>query len=131
MRLSWWPIGLAGVLVVAGLYAFVSPYRISSEEANRRLRAGEIDVVLDVRTDLERNTLGFYPSSVHIPAASLASEFPERYPNRKTRTLIYCNTGQRARRAADVLQGLGYTNAVYITGSYTGLISTPSQRPRA
>ncbi len=48
-----------------------------AEEAKRRLKAGEIDVVLDVRTDLERSTLGSYPNSVHIESADL-SEINDR-----------------------------------------------------
>jgi len=103
-------------------YAVYSPYRISSEEAKRRLKAGEIDVVLDVRTDLERSTLGSYPNSVHIESADLELEMPKRFPKKNTRILAYCNTGHRARAATDKLHALGYDRAFYISSHYNSLL---------
>jgi rhodanese-related sulfurtransferase len=47
---------------------------------------------------------------------------PNRYPNKQTRILAYCNTGHRARMATDKLQALGYRNAVYISSGYTSLL---------
>jgi rhodanese-related sulfurtransferase len=112
-------VGFLGYLYY---YAVSSVYRISPEEAKRLLRDKQIDLILDVRTDLERDTLGSYPGSVHIQGADLEREILKRYPDRSLRILIYCNTGQRARAATDKLHSLGYTQARYISGSYTGLI---------
>lgn len=103
-------------------YATDSPHRISSEEAKRRISAKEIDVVLDVRTDTERKTLGIYPGSLHIQSADLPAEAPKQLPNKNARILAYCNTGHRARMATDKLHELGYKNAVYISGQHTSLI---------
>jgi rhodanese-related sulfurtransferase len=103
-------------------YATDSPHRISSEEAKRRISAKEIDVVLDVRTDVERKTLGMYPGSLHIQSADLPVEAPKQLPNKSARILAYCNTGHRARMATDKLHELGYKNAVYISGQYTSLV---------
>jgi rhodanese-related sulfurtransferase len=103
-------------------YATDSPHRISSEEAKRRISAKEIDVVLDVRTDTERKTLGIYPGSLHIQSADLPVEAPKQLPNKKARILAYCNTGHRARMATDKLHELGYKNAVYISGQHTSLV---------
>ena len=62
-------------LVAFGYYMYVlaieSPWRISAAEARRRLRVGEIDLVLDVRTAAERRVLGYSPSSVHILSSDL------------------------------------------------------------
>ena len=111
------------ILVIrqAYLYATDSPYRISSAEAKRRIQRGEVDVILDVRTDLERATLGVYPGSVHIQSADLEARMPARVPDKKARILAYCNTGHRARMATDKLHALGYTNAVYISSTHTSL----------
>ena len=103
-------------------YATDSSHRISSEEAKRRISAKEIDVVLDVRTDTERKTLGIYPGSLHIQSADLPVEAPKQLPNKKARILAYCNTGHRARMATDKLHELGYKNAVYISGQHTSLV---------
>jgi rhodanese-related sulfurtransferase len=105
----------------AYLYATDSPYRVSSQEAKRRIQQGTIDVILDVRTDIERATLGFYPGSIHIPSADLKTRMPLLYPNKQTRILAYCNTGHRARMATDTLHAIGYHNAVYISSTYTSL----------
>ena len=103
-------------------YATDSPHRISSEEAKRRISAKEIDVILDVRTDTERKTLGIYPGSLHIQSADLPVEAPKQLPNKNARILAYCNTGHRARMATDKLHELGYKNAVYISGQHTSLV---------
>lgn len=110
-------------LVYAFYYAYSSPYRISTERARDLLDKDQIDVILDVRTQVERDNLGFYPNSLHIPAAELETKFVPYYPNKSTTTiLIYCNTGQRARKAAEKLQSLGYKNAAYIVSSYRNLM---------
>ena len=102
-------------------YAVISPYRISAAEAKTLLLKEEVDLILDVRTDIERATLGYYSGSVHIPSADLDRRMPEEYPNRNLRILAYCNTGHRARMATDKLRRLGYHNAVYISSPYTSL----------
>jgi rhodanese-related sulfurtransferase len=120
-------ITVAGLAIVAlliyyaYLYATDSPYRISSQKAKRRIDSNDVDVILDVRTKMERDTLGFYPGSVHIPSADLDIIMPKLYPNRETRILAYCNTGHRARMATDKLHALGYKNANYISSTYTTL----------
>jgi rhodanese-related sulfurtransferase len=112
---------LALILYSAYEYATSSPFRITSQEAKRRISAGEIDLILDVRTDLEVKTLGFYPGSVHIQSADLEKEMSTRYPDKGIRILAYCNTGQRARAATDKLHALGYEKAVFIVTPYTSL----------
>ena len=118
---------VAAAIVVCALYslyryAMDSPHRISSEEAKHRIESNQIDVILDVRTDLERATLGYYPGSVHIQSADLAAQIPHNYPDKNTRILAYCNSGHRARAATEKLHALGYTNAVYIASTYGSLL---------
>jgi len=106
-----------------GLYSYAvdSPHRISSEDAKARIQNHEIDLILDVRTDLERSTLGYYPGSVHIQSSDLNTRMSS-YPNKNLRILAYCNSGQRARMATDTLHSLGYKNAVYISSTYGSLM---------
>jgi phage shock protein E len=116
---------LFGALYVAlQLYnlATDSPLKIDPNEARRRIAAGEVAVILDVRTDAERRLLGFYPHSVHVPSADIGRVIPSRFPDKTTSFLLYCNTGHRARMAADALQLLGYANVAYISTSYTTLM---------
>jgi len=97
----------------------ISKYRISSETAKNLIKNKKIDVILDVRTDAERNTLGYYPGSIHIQSADLEKRI--KYP-KNTSILIYCNTGHRARMAADKLQKMGYKNTVYISSTYKSIM---------
>jgi rhodanese-related sulfurtransferase len=114
---------LIGVFVyVAYQYAVDSPFRISSQEAKKLLQTKQIDLVLDVRTDLERKNLGYYPGSVHIQGADLEPQMLKLYPDTQIRILVYCNTGHRARMATDTLHKLGYINAKYISSQYTTLM---------
>lgn len=106
---------------MAYTYAVDSPFRISSVTGKRLLKEHKVDLVLDVRTDVERKTLGFYPGSVHIPSADLEKRMPTDYPNKDIRILAYCNTGHRARMATEKLRKLGYVNAYYISSTYTTL----------
>lgn len=99
-------------------YAVDSPWRISAREARQRLAQGQFDLVLDVRTAFERQTLGFYPGSVHLPSADLERVMHSRFPEKGIAILVYCNSGQRARRATDILHKLGYVNARYIAGPH-------------
>lgn len=102
-------------------YAMDSPYRISTEEAKRRLANQQFDLILDVRTDAEVRALGIYPGAVHIPAANLKTGMKSQYRDTSMRILLYCNSGQRARKAAEMLQEMGYKNAVYYAGPYQAL----------
>jgi rhodanese-related sulfurtransferase len=103
-------------------YAMDSPYRISSEVAKELLENNKINLVLDVRTNLERSTLGYYPGSVHIPSSDLEKRMPSEYPDKNINIIAYCNSGQRARIATEKLHELGYTNSVYIASTYGTLL---------
>jgi hypothetical protein len=108
------------ILYFAYRYAMDSPYRVSTEEAKRMIR--DHPLILDVRTDLERSTLGYYPGSVHIPSSELTRRMPLEFPDKTIPILAYCNTGQRSRVATEILQSLGYTKARYIATTYTSLM---------
>lgn len=116
-------IVLALVLVIVGLlyyYAVGSPLLLSAEEAKKRIRDGNVDVVLDVRTDLEYN-LGHYSGALHIPTADLIKRAPKELPSKESQILVYCNTGQRSRAAAELLHAAGYKNTRYIANPYWSL----------
>jgi phage shock protein E len=121
MRLSWIVI-LAVIVVIVFLYQYAinSAYRITAAEA--RLRNRQFDIVLDVRTVAERDLLGYYPGSVHIQSSDLEREMARRFPNKALHILVYCNTGQRARKATETLRSLGYTNVQYIASPYSSLM---------
>ena len=108
-------------LAMVAYYTFNSPLVISAEEAKKGISEGKFPIVLDVRTNLEYN-LGHYPEAIHIPTANLADEVETKLPNKKTPVLVYCNTGQRSRYAAEFLKKKGYESVRYITGPYWSLL---------
>ncbi len=115
-------ITLIVILIMLHRYANESPYKISSGTAKQLLAANKFAAILDVRTAAEREVLGYYPGSFHVPASDLDVIVPQVFPDKNVALLVYCNTGQRARRAIEKLHELGYKNSVYITGSYKELI---------
>ena len=102
-------------------YTFSSPWRITPEVARALLAAKKIDLVLDVRTGLEREAMGAYPGSSHIPAGDLDRAVLDRIRDRGSVILVYCNTGQRARRAVDQMRELGYKRVFYIATGWKDL----------
>jgi rhodanese-related sulfurtransferase len=112
---------LVAVIGVVLYYTFQSPYRVSAETAKKLIYDQEIDSILDVRSKMEYN-LGHYPEAIHIPTQDLADQVQSIIPNKKSRILVYCNTGQRSRYATDLLRAKGYTNVLYITGPYWSLL---------
>jgi molybdopterin/thiamine biosynthesis adenylyltransferase/rhodanese-related sulfurtransferase len=52
-----------------------------------------------------------------VPPASVGERVPELVPDRSRRVLLYCATGNRSARAADLLQSeLGYENVASVAG---------------
>lgn len=109
------------VIAMVTYYTFYSPLWISADEAKKGLAEGKFTRVLDVRTDTEYN-LGHYPEAIHIPTQKLEEQLDAKLPNKQAGILIYCNTGQRSRYAADLLKAKGYTNVRYISGPYWSLL---------
>ena len=99
-----------------------SPYRINPDYAKKLIEEKKIDLILDVRTKIERETLGSYPGSVHIQSSELEELMPKYYPDRNIHILAYCNSGQRARIATEKLHSLGYVNALYIATTHLSLM---------
>lgn len=122
MRAAIIIIALIGIILYfLYRYAMDSPYRIDAQEAKHLIKNNQVDLILDVRTDLEVQTLGSYPGSVHIQSADLEKEMPQRYPDKNIRIIAYCNSGQRARAATEKLHQMGYNNARYIVTTYLSL----------
>jgi rhodanese-related sulfurtransferase len=111
------------LLILVGFLAFnlMSPMAIYPADAKDKLKKGEFDAVVDVRTDAEWS-LGHVPLAIHIPVATLKTDLPQRIPDKSSRILFYCNTTTRARVAADLAKSLGYTNSRYLVGTHSNLL---------
>ena len=101
-------------------YAINGFLYISADEARAKIAAKEIDVLVDVRTNMEYG-LGHAPGALHLPTGEIEQKASSVLPDKTARILVYCNTGQRARDASEKLYGLGYKNVRYISGTYLSL----------
>jgi phage shock protein E len=113
------PLIIAGGLTAALTYTYMGQNLISASEAKRLIKKGKIKKVIDVRTITEYR-LGHYPRALHIPVNKINKKTTTELP--KKGLLVYCNTGQRARFAAEKLEELGFEDVYYIAGPYTGLL---------
>ena len=112
------PVIIVGTLAAAAAYTYFGKNLITSKEAKRLIRSGEIKKVIDVRTIAEYRA-GHYKGAVHIPVNKINKKTTTELP--KKGLLVYCNTGQRARYAAEKLEDLGFENVYYIAGHYSSL----------
>jgi rhodanese-related sulfurtransferase len=113
------PLLVAGTLTTALIYTFMGQNLISASEAKRLIKEGKIKKVIDVRTATEWR-VGHYPKALHIPVDKISEKTTTELPKRGL--LVYCNTGQRARFAAEKLEELGFQDVYYIAGTYKGLL---------
>tara|TARA_R110002072_G_scaffold208447_5_gene365976 strand:+ start:3638 stop:4003 length:366 start_codon:yes stop_codon:yes gene_type:complete len=111
--------GIASAMytVYAGLkfYALTGDGLIKGEDAKKY----DIKHVIDVRTGVEWN-LGHFKGAKHIPTGSISEDTLRNIPKNDA-ILVYCNTGQRARRAAEKIRSYGYNKVYYIEGTYKSL----------
>jgi phage shock protein E len=112
------PVIIAGTLAAAVAYTYFGENLVSSKEAKKMIRSGKIKKVIDVRTIAEYRA-GHYRGALHIPVNKMNKKTTAELP--KKGLLVYCNTGQRARFAADKLQELGFKDVYYIAGHYSSL----------
>jgi phage shock protein E len=113
------PIIVVGGLAALTAYTFLGQNLVSSEEAKRLIKDGKIKKVIDVRTAMEYRA-GHYPRALHIPVDKINTKTTTELPKRGL--LVYCNTGQRARFAAEKLEQLGFRDVYYIAGTYRSLL---------
>ena len=82
---------------------------ITAEEAKEIMESAEGYVILDVRTQEEYDQ-GHIPGAVLIPNTEIETRAEEELPDKDQLILVYCRSGNRSKKAAEVLVELGYTN---------------------
>lgn len=110
--------GMAGVAV--SIYSFSKYYTLSgvgaldADEAAKFMKDDRVKYVIDVRTLMEWN-MGHNKDALHIPVTEFRADHPKfRNISRSAGVLLYCNTGQRARYAAELMRGYGFKNVYYL-----------------
>jgi rhodanese-related sulfurtransferase len=98
---------------------------IAPDEAKRRIDAGEVELVLDVREEGEW-ARGHIPGAVHVPRGLLEiyadpaspAAHPELTASKDALVVTYCwqAPGARSILAAQTLKKMGYSNVTALAG---------------
>ena len=88
---------------------------ISSEEAKRMLDEDDNVILLDVRTEAE-HSVEKIPGSIVIPINELEMRILDKFSDKSTQIIIYCQGGVRSKAAVELLIDLGYTNIYDLGG---------------
>lgn len=98
-------------------YLYINKLRININYANKLLK-NKYTKVIDVRTLFEWN-YGHHRKSIHIPTNEINLENLNKNNIKKDdKIILYCNTGHRAKNAAEKLYNLGFKNVRYIIEPY-------------
>ena len=89
------------------------------QEVKKRLDAGEIFTLIDVREEGEW-AKGHLPGAVHMCKGIIERDIENAVPGKATLIVLYCGGGFRSALAADNLQKMGYINAISMDGGWRG-----------
>jgi hydroxyacylglutathione hydrolase len=110
---AWYPTSVIGEWETAG-HTLGTVAKTDVAHLAPQLARGDVTVV-DVRNRSEF-AAGHLPGALHIPVGYLAERLAE-IPRDKT-IIVQCQSGGRSAVATSVLQKLGITNAVDLTGGF-------------
>jgi rhodanese-related sulfurtransferase len=120
-------LSIAVVAVV--IYLIYSNTRHTSSEKSLRISVAEakarrFGLIIDVRTALERELLGYYPNSIPFSLDNLTQQVSLDMTNKNAWILVYSSGrgDKKAVIAADSLYKKGYKNVRYIDESYLSLM---------
>jgi len=105
------------------LYAGLQYYSLSGEGLvdAENVSKMKFDHIIDVRTKIEWD-IGHHKDAIHIPVNNLTKkELKAKKIKISDKILVYCNTGQRARRAAEIIRSFGYKDVFYIKNSWKSI----------
>ena len=91
---------------------------ISQDRAKEMMALDGGQIIVDVRRQDEYDA-GHIPGAVLIPNESIGTEQPEELPDLDQIILIYCQSGNRSKQAAQKLADIGYTNIYEFGGINT------------
>ena len=95
---------------------------ITIEDYQRRVKAGERPILVDVREDHEWEK-GHLPGAIHIGRGILERDIEARIPDKSAPIVCQCGGGYRSALACESLQRMGYTNTSSLAGGYRGWLA--------
>lgn len=89
--------------------------KIDADTAISMLSNNDAIVLLDVREYNEYITERIEGSTL-LSLSILESRIEERFPDKETSFIVYCNSGRRSAEAIEIMLELGYSNIVDLGG---------------
>ena len=97
--------------------------QITQEDAKEMMDTQEV-IILDVREQAEYDS-GHIPGAVLLPVGTIdETTAAEVIPEKDSKVLVYCRSGNRSKTASAALADLGYTNVYEFGGINTGPYDT-------
>ena len=88
---------------------------ITPDELKKRLDAGETVTLVDVREPHEREEYNI--GGIHVPLGDIRAMQADELEEYKDKELIvYCRSGNRSGQACMILETMGFSNLVNLTG---------------
>lgn len=72
-------------------------------------------IIIDVRTQEEWDN-GYIEDAIHIPLSIISEDIDKYVKSYDEEILLYCRSGNRSGKAKEILEKLGYSNAINIGG---------------
>jgi rhodanese-related sulfurtransferase len=90
---------------------------VTVDQTRQRLAANREALLVDVREDHEW-TDSHAAGAIHLGKGIIERDIEITVPDKATELILYCGGGFRSALAADVLQGMGYTNVFSMAGGW-------------
>ncbi len=94
---------------------FKAEWEISPHEVHRRRTQGECIVLIDCRTDAERE-LASIEGSIHAPMQSLSRHIDELREHEESPVVVYCHQGGRSMQVTAALRHAGFEDVRSLAG---------------
>ncbi len=92
------------------------------EELAAKRERGDTFHLVDVREESEW-ARGHLPGAIYLGKGVIERDIESAIPELDAEIVLYCGGGYRSALAADVLQNMGYTNAISMDGGYKGWVA--------
>ncbi len=99
------------------MYKELGYHQISQEEA-KDIMDNEDVIILDVREQYEYDERHI-DKSILVPLGEINDTIEDIIPNKESKVLVYCRTGNRSKQASANMVDLGYTNVYEFGGINT------------
>ena len=90
---------------------------VTVAETQQRMKENSETKLIDVREDNEWDA-AHAMGAIHLGKGIIERDIETMVPDKGTELILYCGGGFRSALAADVLQGMGYTNVFSMAGGW-------------